>query len=166
MADASNTLTWDQTTPHRPALDELGGGTKENDPAFPPDPIKHPRAEEYNQFSKQFAGYGRIAPLARLHVQISGGVPTIIAAQAPGANVDIGDFTVVDNAAGDTTIWWTTGSGGTLPATTGYPEASVATDDDTTITAVYTTVSGHPAVHVRTRTAGTLTDANFVVTIN
>ncbi len=166
MADASNVLTYDQDPPHRPTLDELGGGAKENDPEFAPDPVKHPRAQEFNQFSRQFAAIGKITPLAKLHIRFASGVPTIEAVQSPGSNVLAADFHLVDTAAGNTLIWWTTGAGGKLPPTTGFPEATVAQDGDTTITAVYESVSGNPGVRVRTRTAGTLADASFVVTIN
>lgn len=47
---SSDTLTYDQTPPHRPAIDELGGGAKVN-VAPEPDPVRQLRAEDINQLS-------------------------------------------------------------------------------------------------------------------
>lgn len=164
---ASSDLTWDQDPPKRPTIADLGGATKENHPKYPPNAATDPTAEEFNQFAKQHAAVGKCQYLAKLHVQISGGDPSIVAVQAPGSNVEAGDFTIVDNGPGDTTIWWTTGTGGLLPPTTGYPEVSQT--DDTEIDrlrAIYTSVSGNPAVQIKSKLGAVATDCNFVVTIN
>jgi hypothetical protein len=163
---SSNTLTFDQTTPHRPALSELGGGAKENDVKYPPNPAKHPTAEDFNQFSKLLEALGKMTPLARLWVTINAGTPSVSIVQAPGSAVDASDFNVVDNGAGDTTIWWTTGSGGSLPAAAGVG-ALTQTDDVEIdrIRAQLTTHSGNPAVRVKTKLGASGTDANFMVEI-
>jgi hypothetical protein len=167
---ASNTLTFDQDPPHRPALSELGGATKENDPVFPPDPVIHPTAEEFNQLQKQAEAFGRVAPLARIWVTFSAGTPSIAAVQALGSAVVASSFTLVDNGAGDTTIWWRTGAGapaGALPPTTGGGCVVSQTDDVEIdrIRAFLTTVSSNPAVRVKTKLGATGTDANFVVEV-
>lgn len=163
---SSNTSTWDQSTPHRPAITELGGGEKQNDARRPPNPSRHATAEDFNQLSKQAEAAGRTIPLARLFVTFSGGTPSVAAVQAPGSSVVAGDFTVTDNAAGDTTLAWTTGTGGKLPAAVGVGgltiNSDVAIDEQR---AFLTTSGGNPAVRVKTKNGGVATDANFTVEI-
>ncbi len=159
----SNTLTWDEDPPRRPGLSDITGGTKEDDPSSPPDPITMPTASEHNQSAAQIAALGVVAPLARLYVTFSGGTPSIANVLAPGTNVVAGDFTVVDNAAGDTTIHW---ASSVLPPVSGGPSVSVAGDTEIDrARAYYTTVSSNQAVRVKTKLSSTGTDANFVVDI-
>lgn len=164
---SSDTLTFDDDPPHRAGVSELGGGAKENSVQFPPDPVKHMTAEDCNQFTQQLGAFNRTTPLARLFVRIVAGTPSVYAVQAAGSNVVAGSFTVVDNGAGDTTIWWTTGTGGVLPAAVGVGGLTVT--EDVAITearAMLTTVTGNPAVRVKTFITGSVaTDANFTVEI-
>lgn len=164
---SSDTLTFDDDPPHRAAVSELGGGAKENSVQFPPDPVKHPTAEDFNQFTKQIAAFNRMTPLARLFVRITAGVPSVFAVQAAGSGIVVGDFTVVDNGAGDTTLWWTTGTGGKLPAAVGV--GGLCITEDVAITearALLTSVGGNPAVRVKTFITGSVaTDAHFTVEI-
>jgi hypothetical protein len=121
-------------------------------------------AERCNQTALQLAALNRVAPLAVLTVQVIAGTPTIVDAKVLGSTVSPSSFTVVDNANGDTTIWWTAST--VLPSTSGQPSVSVTDiDADCTIGAAYTTVSSNPAVHVKARHSGALTDAGFVVRI-
>lgn len=163
---SSDVLTFDQTTPHRAVLSELGGGAKENSALRKPDPVKHATAEDFNQMSRQHEATNRVLPLARLFVTFSAGTPVVSVVQALGSNVATSDFTPVDNGSGDTTIWWTTGSGGKLPAAVGPGDLTIV--DDTAITekrAFMTAVGGNPAVRVKTKNGGVGTDANFSVAI-
>jgi hypothetical protein len=163
---SSDTLTYDADPPHRPALSELGGGAKENVAKRPPDPVKHPTAEDFNQMSKQHEAANRVLPLARLFVRITAGTPSVFAVQALGSNVVVGDFTVTDNAAGDTTIAWTTGTGGKLPAAVGVGGLTVTSDVAIDEARAFLTTSGsNPAVRVKTKNGGTGTDTNFTVDI-
>lgn len=164
---SEDTLTFDQDPPHRAALSELGGGAKENNTTFRPDPVKHPTAEDFNQMSRQLEAFNRMTPLVRLFVRIIAGTPSVFAVQAPGNNVATGDFNVIDNGAGDTTIWWTTGTGGLLPAAVGVGGLTIT--EDVAITearALLTTQAGNPAVRVKTKITGSVaTDAHFTVDI-
>lgn len=173
MTAPDNTLTYDQDPPHRPGLDELGGGAKENHPKFPPDPVRHARAEEYNQMSKQIVRLAAIAPLAILFVRFSGGTPILDVVKTMGSLVVPGDFRVTDEAAGTTLISWSTGLGGKMPPTSGAPIASITEDVDGTIVALYatdfsSTPANNPGVRVKTRarSSGTLTDYAFAVEIH
>lgn len=163
---SSNTLTFDQETPHRAALSELGGGAKENNTRYPPNPVKHPTAEDFNQASLQLEAFNRMTPLARLFVTVSGGSPVITAVQAPGNAITTADFTPVDNGDGDSTIWWTTGSGGKLPAAIGVGGLTITSDvsiDEAR--AFLTTHGGNPAVRVKTRNSLVGVNANFTIEI-
>lgn len=165
---AVDTLTFDDTTPHRAALVELGGAAKENSTAFPPDAVKHPTAPEFNQFAKQIAAFNRMTPLARLFVRIVGGIPSVFAVQTPGSLVTVADFTPIDNGTGDTTIWWTTGAGGKLPAAIGVGNLTITEDGIAIVEqrAILTSVGGNPAVRVKTKITGSVgTDAGFTVEI-
>ncbi len=163
---SSDTLTFDDDPPHRAGITELGGGAKENNVKFPPDPVKHMTSQDCNQFTGQHGAFNRMTPLARLFVRFAAGVPSVYAVQAAGSLVVAGDFTVVDNGAGDTTVWWTTGVGGKLPAAIGVGGLTVTEDvaiDEQR--ALLTSVSGNPAVRVKTKIAVAGTDAQFVVEI-
>lgn len=161
---ATNLLTYDDTPPVRPALEDLGGAAKENDPNFPPIPGVMPMAEEDNQKTQQIAAFAKVVPLAILTVTFAAGTPSIANVKALGTNVTAASFTVVDNGDGDTTIWWASGT--VLPPTAGAPIVSQADDTEIDrIRAFYTTVSGSPAVRVKTKLGATGADANFVVEI-
>lgn len=158
---ASSTLSWDQTVPRRPTIDDLGGGAKENHPTKPPNPVTMATAEDYNQATKQIAAQGRVCPMARVFVTFTAGVPAVSSVQAPGTNVVTGTFTVVDNGVGDTTLWWLAT---VIPAVGGgakaFQTSDVAIEE---CRAFYTTSGANPAVRVKTLFGGVATDANFAV---
>lgn len=167
---ASNTLTYDQDPPHRPGLQELGGGVKKDhpDPEKAPDPVTMLTAAQENQNEKQVEALSRVTALVRLWVTFSGGTPSIVNVQAMGTNVTAPKFTVADNGDGDTTISWKTGAGapaGALPPAIG---AKVSQTDDTEIDrlrAFLTTVGSDPAVRVKSKLGVVGTNCNFVVEI-
>lgn len=166
---SSDVLTFDQDPPHRPGLTELGGGAKQNAVGKEkPDPVTMPTAEDFNQFSRQLEGHGRIACLARVWVRITAGVPAIHAVQALGSSVLAGSFVVTDEGAGQTLIAWKTGTGapaGALPDAVGV--VALQTDDTEIdrIRAVLTTSGSDPAARVKTKLGATGTDANFCLEI-
>lgn len=165
---SSNTLTFDDDPPHRPGLSELGGGAKENSLQFPPNPVKHPTAEDFNQMSLQHAAVGKVAPLAILFVTFSGGTPSIAACMAPGTDVVGGSFTVSDAGNGNTLISWKTGSSqpaGALPAAVGVMAWQIDDTEIDRIRAILTTSGGDPAVRVKTKLGAVATDCNFGVII-
>lgn len=162
---STNTLTFDQNPPHRAALNELGGGAKENNAKYPPDPAKHPTAEDFNQMSKQLEAVNRVMPLAILWVRTNAGSPVIDTVMAAGSTIVPGDFTPVDNGAGDITIWWTTGTNGKLPAATGVKASQTDDVEIDRIRAFLTSVSGNPAARVKTKLGAAGTDCNFCLEI-
>ena len=163
---SSNTLTYDQPTPHRPTLDELGGGGKLNALGRKPDPVTMIAAEDINQMSRQLESLAAMSPTARLLLSFSGGTPSLQLVDALSANLAVGRFAVTHNATGDTTIEWSEGINGALPARNGAPRASVAELVNATVGVAYITgPTGGPALQVKSWVAGTLTDVKLLIDI-
>ena len=165
---SSDTLTHDDDPPHRPGLSELGGGAKENSVQFPPDPVKHPTAEDFNQFSRQIEAMGKVTPLAVVWMRIVAGTPSVYAVQAQGANVVAGSFTITDVGAGETLIAWKTGTGavaGALAAAVGVKASQTDDVDIDRIRAILTTSGSDPAARVKTFLGAVATDCNFCLEI-
>lgn len=161
---SSNTLTFDQSPPRRPTLDDFGGGAKENDPADPPNPVTMLTATDENQGEKFMAAAGRVLPLVTIFITITAGVPAVSSVQAMGSAVTTGSFNVVDNGDGDTTVWW---AASLLPSVGGGPETFQVDDVEIDrIRAYYTTVAGAPAVRVKTKLGAVGTNANVGVHIH
>lgn len=165
---SSDTLTYDANPPHRAAVSELGGGAKENSVKFPPDPVKHATAQDFNQMTQQLAAVNRVMPLALVWVRIVAGIPSVYAVQAPGSAIVAASFRVVDVGAGETIIAWKTGTGVGVPA---LPEAvgvKAAQTDDTDIDrlrAVLMSDAGDPAARVKSFLGAVATDCNFCLEI-
>lgn len=165
---ASNTLTFDDDPPHRASLDELGGGAKENNAAFPPDPVRHPTAEEFNQFGRQLEALNRVMPLAVLWVRINAGTPSIVTVQAVGSGVSVSSFTVTDVGVGETRITWKTGAGqpaGALPPAVGVKASQTDDTEIDRIRAILGSFGGDPAATVKTKLGAAATDCNFCLEI-
>lgn len=118
---SSSTLTFDETPPRRPSLDDLGGGAKENDDVAP-DPVRDPTAEDFNQMSKLLAALGRLMPVALLSVDISSGDHFLERVSCATTAHTTGTFTLTDNGAGDISITWPVGS---FPPAVARPRAHV-----------------------------------------
>ena len=159
---SSNTLTYDQSPPRRPTIDDVGGGMKENETPLP-DPITMPTAEDENQQEKLLVAAHRLLPLAIIQVTITAGVPAVTSAVGLGTGVDVTDFTATDNAPGDTTISWPS----TLMPSVGVSPRAWQTDDIEIdrVRALATSFSGNPAVRVKTKLAAVGTDCNFALEI-
>lgn len=166
---SSDTLTYDDDPPHRPALSELGGGAKENATGKQaPDPVKMATAEDFNQFSKQHEAANRVLPLAVLWVRFSTGTPAIHVVQALGSEVEAASFMVTDDGNGNTLISWKTGTGapdGALPGAVGVEATQTDDVEIDRIRAILTTSGGDPAARVKTKLGSTGTDANFCLKI-
>lgn len=166
---ATNESTFDLDPPRRPGLADLGGARKENHPKRPPDPEKKPTAEEWNHFAKLLEKLGAIVPLARVHVKFTAGTPAIFnVVSMRNGLVALTDLTLEDHGTGDTSIRWVAPgtAGAKLPATTGAPRATQCDDIEIDrIRAFYTTVSGLPAVRVKTKLGAVATDCDFLVDI-
>lgn len=73
MTVPTNTLTYDQTVPHRPGISDLQFEPKENDQVYPPSDLKSPFAQEANQQALQIAAISKVIPIARVHVRTAFG---------------------------------------------------------------------------------------------
>lgn len=158
---ASADYTWDISPARRPSLDDLGGDAKENDLAFPPDPVLMPTAEEHNQFANQLHGLARVGFSCLVHVIYTAGAPSVAEVAAMGNNVTTGSFTLTDNGNGDTTIQW---ASGLLPPGGMPPLVWLAADD----AALHPTGEWVTGTEIRVRTrdnANVLTDFDFVIAI-
>ncbi len=165
---SSDTLTFDDDPPHRAGLAELGGGAKENSVEFPPDPVKHPTAQDFNQASRQLEAVNRVMPLAILWVRVGGGSAFIHTLQAAGSNVVPGSFTVTIVGTGVTLVSWKTGTGapaGALPAAVGV-KASLTDDNEVDrCRAILTSSGSDPAAQITTKLGAVPTDAWFCLEI-
>ena len=109
MTTLSSVLTYDQATPHRPTIAELGGGAFQDDPRFPPDPTTQPSAGMFNQATKQIIALAGMTPSLKIQVEFVAGVPKITQMVALGTRITASNFIslggqVIDNGDGDTTI--------------------------------------------------------------
>lgn len=152
------TITYKQSPPRRPTIDDVGGGEYEDDADFPPDP-GDPDADSANQLGLlAVASHGTLEH-TKLYVTVPGGTPTGSAIKSLRDDLLVGDFTLTDNGAGDTSIAHT---GGKLPADSFPAEAYPVGDaGDCTITVASITNGWR----VKARVAGTLTDTPFVLKI-
>ena len=154
---SSNLLTWEEATPRRPGLNDVGGAAKVNDPIFPPNPSEHATAEDFNQISKQIVASAKVTTSARLWIKFTAGAPSVDKLYAPNGNLVIGDFTLTDNGNGDVTI---TVAAAKLPAIEG---AHVTLWEDVEIDRVRVFSVSALAVRVKTKLGATGTDVNYII---
>lgn len=145
-------LTYDLIPPRRPSIDDLQLDDKVDDDVDPPTDPAMPTADEANQQADQIAAAHKVLSLALVSVQITAGTPSVVQSSVMPSAVPV--WTVTDNGPGDTTITWPAGS---FPSAVVPAGAWLTQDVDATITCL-AVANG---VRVRTRVAGTLTDANF-----
>lgn len=156
MPQETDLVTYEQTPPRLPVLDDLHGGELENVPGKTPGP-DHPNAYAMNQSDRLVIAHANVTPSVKLYVTFPGSVPTISRIDSTRSDLSAGDFTLTDNGAGDTSI---THTGGKLPARR-WP-ATVAQVDDTEIDRI----RGVPitnGVRVKTKLGTVGTDAAVVV---
>src|SRR5262245_28490702 len=92
--------------PHRPSLDQLGGGAYENEPNLVPDLDTMPSAEMENVNQKTLAGLARTGVVAWFSIRFTAGAPSVDVLSCCDDTLDASDFTITDNGAGDTSITW------------------------------------------------------------
>lgn len=157
--------TFEDTVSHRPELDaDLGGAIFENEADAAATDGTEPCAEIFNQVVKQVAAFGGVVHTAVWVIDFSGGAPFIDRMLCANKTLEVADFTVVDNATGDTSIRWSTDS---LPIAT-TPTSSLNEDGASyTHSAVIETglSAGTSGVRVRTRSGGTLTNLRVTVVL-
>lgn len=156
---SSDLLTWDESPPRRPGIDDVGGGQKVNGvPA--PDPVRMLTAEDCNQTAAQIAAMGRVVGVCKISVRFSGGTPVLYKFSAPGSDVETATFTITDNGTGDTSITW---PANTFPTLVVEAEAFVNGATPAMIAAESIT----NGVRVRTKSdAGVANDIAFTCTVN
>lgn len=161
---SSNTLTYEQIPPIRPAIDDVGGGAKINDTVDPPDALTMPTAEDANQTARQLVALGTMTECARFTVAFAVGAPFIETFAVVRTDKVLGDFTIVDNGVGDTTIKW---AAATFPAKNSEPHVSVNEDVDHRGAIAFMAVFGADrGVRVKTRDgAGAPADRKFTVSV-
>lgn len=152
--------TYEQSPPRRPSLDDVGGGAYQNDTKHPPDP-GDPNAHDVNQIAKQVVALAALGAAAAIHVTFSGGTPSIVSVQCVRADITGDSFSILDNAAGDTSI---THTGGLLPVAT-WPAFAHQVDD--------TEIDRGPRVssitngwRIKSKLGATGTDCNFVLFVS
>lgn len=152
------------TPPRRPSLADLGGAAKQDDAAYPPDPLTMVTAQNWNQFARFIEGAGKFQPFVAIEVRFAAGVPYIAAVTSMRSTLEVTSFVApTDNGAGDTTVSFAAIAGQFPPANM-PPEAYLIGDGDMRYPTTDTSVAN--TVRVRTRnSAGVLTDFPFVVRI-
>lgn len=157
---ADNTLAL--TPPRRPTEDDFGGTERVDDALFPPNPVTMPTAADYNERGRMLAAVWRMAPVAILPMTFIAGAPTKGTPQSGNPALTSATFTVVDNAAGDTTITW---PADTFPAAVRPPQAEV--DDPAHGSWLHPTCEPVTnGVRVKTRnSAGVLADVGFTLVL-
>jgi hypothetical protein len=155
-------FTFDLTPPRRPSLDDLGGAAKQDDAAFPPDPVTMATAENWNNFAHSLEAYGKVLPFAVIEVRFALGVPFIANVQSLRSSLTAASFTApVDNADGDTTISWAS-IANQFPPVNIQPSATLIGDGFYAYPTVDTTVVS--TARVRTRDGnGSLIDIPFTL---
>lgn len=152
----TDTLTYLQTPPRRPVIDDLHGALLENVPGKTPGP-DHPNALAMNQSDKLVALAHELIDVARIYVTNNG---TVTVAAAWPSWLSTSDFTKSRTGAGDVSIFQATGK---LPAAT-WPAIAVPVGNvgDCTIN-VEVIVNGW---RVRSRVGGAATDVNFLLNVS
>jgi len=147
--------------PHRPSLENVGGAAKEDDQAYPPDPITMPTADDWNQIVQLVSYYSKVLPVCSVTVSFSAGAPVFTYFQALDPNLVSGDLTLTDLGNGATRISW---PAGTFPTRNLYPSgltlnADAACDEHMAIPIAN-------GIEVYTQDGGVGTDCAFTVCIH
>lgn len=158
MADAPAELTWDISPPRRPSLSDLGNAAIQDHASKPPDKATMPYADQLNQWAKQLERLAAMIEGVGLSITFAAGTPSVSQFVAMRTTTVIGDFTVTDNGAGDTTITW---PANTFPPSVLGPIVSINSDSDALAPRAFLVANG---VRVKTKdSAGVAADLNFTV---
>ena len=160
----TTTLTYDESPSRRPTVADLGGGLKEDDQDYPPDPVTMPTAADANQTALLLAAIDAVTPVLSIDVEILAGVPTVVSVRCKKTGFVVGDIAAVDNGAGDTTLRW---AAGTFPTGTGKPRAWCNdTSRARAVTAYLYSATGYEGVQVESESdTGSNVDSNFTVDV-
>lgn len=152
----TTTITYKLSPARRPTLDDLHGGLVADDSTYPPN-AGDPHASAMNQSDLLVIAAHAVLPVFRLYVTVPSGTPTATAIKTLRDDLVIGDFTITDNGAGDTSI---THTGGKLPSDS-FPAKAYATGNAGDCTVNVESIAN--GWRIRARVAGTLTDTPFVL---
>jgi len=147
--------------PHLPSTENLGGTSKQNDPARPPDPVLMPDARDHNAMSWALAAQGRTTPAMVLSIAFAAGAPYVAGITNVNSGIDSGDISLTDNAAGDTTIEWPADS---FPVVNGISPHSLTVNEDVAIDEMRA-IPVSNGVRVKTKAATVGTDAAFTIVV-
>lgn len=143
--------------PYRPGTNDVGGCQKLDDSEEPPDDETMASADDFNQMGKLIVALCKVAGAAVMYVSNSG-TPAITGLRAAGSLLTVPDFTVIDQATGDTEIKCPASK---LMAPLGCIAVPQKAGDYRASARINTTGDG---VRVEMRnSAGTLTDADFLL---
>lgn len=159
---AEATRTWDIDPARRPSLDDVGGAQLVDKAGKePPQDGTHPYANMLNQGQHQQHAAALMIPSVRLTIDFSAGAPFVLTMMSPSTTLLSSDFTLTDNATGDTTITWTAGK---LPTMQCDPIGSVNADTTSACSFTARRVTA-TSIRVRVLVAGALSDSRFTVEI-
>ena len=97
---------YDDATPYRPSVDDLGGDAMIDDANEPPG-AGEPQAATWNNFVRVHAGRERTGESVRVTINFDGGgAPFVESAVGMRTTLVPTDFSLTDNGVGDTTIEW------------------------------------------------------------
>ena len=151
----SDTVTYQQTPPIRPGIADIRDGVKSNSTATVPPHM--PNAAEHNQTAGLLEAHGQVVPMFVMSVEFSAGAPVAHSLGCARTDKVVGDFTLTDNGAGDTSI---TVAASTFPAAKTKPMASL----NGTAAGFIAADPATNGVRVRTwNSAGVATDLPFTV---
>lgn len=164
----ASSYTFDLTPPRRPSLADLGGAAKQDDAAYPPNPLTMPTAENWNAFAQSLEAWGKVVPFLVVTVDMLSGTPTLSTVQSVRSTFTLTYLQtivglLVDNGAGDTTFDYTSIAGQFVPPTR-PPQVDVIGATG----ARYPGVSQPTATSVRIVTqnaGGVATDYSFTLTL-
>jgi len=155
--------TFDLTPCRRPSLADLGGAAKQDDAAYPPDPVTMATAQNWNAWARENEGCGKLIQFCTIQIGFAAGAPYIVALTSMRSTLTAGMLTITDNGTGDTTIDWSAIPTAFPPAFR-PPRADIVGDGAFLMPTCDTTTAN--TVRVRTRdNTNTLVDQPFVVDI-
>lgn len=143
--------------PHRPDLDGYGGNEKADDQQYPPS-AEEPSANEWNRFAEMMGLNAQSFPLLQFTVAFSAGYPYYTKFWCANSNFESTDFTLTDNAAGDTTITYPADC---LPVTPALDPMVSLNEHGLSVTPAVTIDTSTRQIRVTTSS----TDAKFTVVV-
>lgn len=146
--------------PRRPGSDDVGGYAKEDDQAYPPDPVTMPTASDWNQIARLVLAFGRVCPVLVLSIDFDAGTPFVSGFAAASETLTADDITVTKTGTGVVRIAWPTD---TLPPLATQPIAGL-TGTTNSATALVILDEANSRMDVKTfDAAGVALDAKFSV---